>query len=360
LAKSSCPRFVPGAREVELNYDTFGDDRRPAVLLIMGLTCQKVRFPTSFCKRLASAGFHVIRYDNRDIGHSASGVKGCLFKDLALFSLSLIFRILEERKICFSVIWLLMVIKAWHHDRLRKRALFFSTWFASLWAARWYHPKVPYTVADMGDDALQLMNTLKIPSAHVVGYSMGGMVSQYIAHHSPTRVSSLSLLSTCSPNTKLTVTPGLWTLLRLVIKAKLSFIPGAPKRLRVQGTHDFWMYISAPGQEESQSDLAVLEHSRASQDVSSLLRQAMCILDFCSGDKHWASSDPTRKALRTLVIHGLLDNLVPVGLGFDLATRMNCRCVVLPFVSHDSLPAGQDDVLEELKAHLCRATSLCE
>lgn len=62
-------RIVP-ANGIELCYETFGDSRRPVLLLIMGLGFQLVHWPDDFCRRLAERGFFVVRFDNRDAGRS--------------------------------------------------------------------------------------------------------------------------------------------------------------------------------------------------------------------------------------------------------------------------------------------------
>ena len=56
--------------DVELCYETFGDPADPAVLLVMGLATQMVGWHEDFCDAFAARGFHVIRFDNRDIGRS--------------------------------------------------------------------------------------------------------------------------------------------------------------------------------------------------------------------------------------------------------------------------------------------------
>src|SRR3712207_8741034 len=55
---------------LRLCYETFGDERHPAVLLVMGLGTQMIAWHTDFCAELADRGFFVVRYDNRDVGRS--------------------------------------------------------------------------------------------------------------------------------------------------------------------------------------------------------------------------------------------------------------------------------------------------
>ena len=62
------PRAVNGA--VEIEYETFGDDRPEAAILINGLGSQMTRWPVPFCEKLVAKGYRVIRFDNRDVGLS--------------------------------------------------------------------------------------------------------------------------------------------------------------------------------------------------------------------------------------------------------------------------------------------------
>jgi pimeloyl-ACP methyl ester carboxylesterase len=58
------------ANGIELEYDTFGDPEQAPLLLISGLGTQMIGWDEEFCDLLASRGFHVIRFDNRDVGLS--------------------------------------------------------------------------------------------------------------------------------------------------------------------------------------------------------------------------------------------------------------------------------------------------
>ena len=66
MAEAFCP-VGPG---IELCYETFGDPSEPTALLVMGLATQMIGWPDDFCRELAERGFHVVRFDNRDIGRS--------------------------------------------------------------------------------------------------------------------------------------------------------------------------------------------------------------------------------------------------------------------------------------------------
>ncbi|QYX75714.1 alpha/beta fold hydrolase [Streptomyces akebiae] len=55
---------------VSLNYDTFGDPGSPPLLLIQGLGAHMLGWRAELCRQLADEGFHVLRFDNRDVGLS--------------------------------------------------------------------------------------------------------------------------------------------------------------------------------------------------------------------------------------------------------------------------------------------------
>ena len=138
------------ANGIEIAYETFGDaDARP-LLLVMGLGAQMIVWHEEFCGALVDRGFHVIRYDNRDVGLSTH-----------------------------------------LHDAPA----------ADVMAAMAGDPSsASYTLDDMADDAIGLLDELGIGSAHVVGASMGGMIAQTIAIRHADRVRSLtSIMSTPTP-----------------------------------------------------------------------------------------------------------------------------------------------------------------
>ncbi|MES5820850.1 alpha/beta hydrolase [Streptomyces sp. RG80] len=61
---------------VSLNYDTFGDPDHPPLLLIQGLGAHMLGWHADLCRQLADAGFHVLRFDNRDVGLSQKFPQG--------------------------------------------------------------------------------------------------------------------------------------------------------------------------------------------------------------------------------------------------------------------------------------------
>src|SRR4051794_24686747 len=106
----------------------------------MGLATQMLGWDAEFCERLAARGFHVVRFDNRDCGRS-SRAEG---KPPSLRQL-----LMRDRS------------------------------------------AATYTLSDLAADAVGLLDTLGIDSAHVAGASMGGMIAQTLALEHPQRVRSL-------------------------------------------------------------------------------------------------------------------------------------------------------------------------
>ena len=136
------PKILAG--DVELFYDERGAGE--PILLIMGLATQMIAWEEAFCDQLASCGYRVIRFDNRDVGLSQR------FEQIEPISLSSI---------------------------ILRAALNLSV-------------DVPYTLSDMANDAVGILDALGIDSAHIVGASMGGMIGQIMAIEFPNRVKTLT------------------------------------------------------------------------------------------------------------------------------------------------------------------------
>jgi pimeloyl-ACP methyl ester carboxylesterase len=132
---------------IDLCYETFGDPAAEPLVLVMGLASQMVMWEDEFCETLAARGFRVVRFDNRDVGRSTILTKAGIPTRRELF--------MRDRR------------------------------------------AASYLLADMAADAAGLLDHLEIDAAHVVGASMGGMISQQLAIDHGDRVRSLvSIMST--------------------------------------------------------------------------------------------------------------------------------------------------------------------
>ena len=146
---------MPKARAngLELEYERFGADDAPAVILIMGIGQQLIRWPVSFADGLADAGYRFIRFDNRDIG---------LSEKLPHFGIPKVTEIFQRALAGLPV-------------------------------------EAAYNLHDMACDVAGLMDALRIDAAHIMGESMGGMIAQVFAADYGARTKSLvSVMSTSS------------------------------------------------------------------------------------------------------------------------------------------------------------------
>ena len=139
---------------IEIEYETIGDPASKPLLLIAGLGGQLLAWSDELCDKFAENGFFVIRFDNRDVGLSTK---------------------FEEAGI---------------PDMMEIAAAY----------TRGETPKLPYTLEDMADDAIGLLDTLKIDKAHICGASMGGIITQIIGYRHPTRVLTLTVIISTTGN----------------------------------------------------------------------------------------------------------------------------------------------------------------
>jgi pimeloyl-ACP methyl ester carboxylesterase len=272
---SSGERFAR-VGEIELCYETFGEDAAPTLLLVMGLGAQMVLWDDEFCEAIAGHGFRVIRFDNRDSGRST---------------------ILRHAPVPTR-------------GQLLRR-----------------DPRAAsYSLEDMADDAVGLLDRLGVAAAHVVGASMGGMIAQLIAIHRPDRLESLvSIMSTTGNirvgRTRLRLFP---MLLRRPRKDREGYIAEFVAAYAAIGSRRY------PPDRERTLALAARCFERGHHPAGAA-RQLAAI-----------STARDRTALLhgvrvpTTVIHGSVDPLVmPSGGRATAAAIPGARLVILPDMGHD-------------------------
>lgn len=157
MATVTSTRTPSGDDSIELCYETFGDATNETVLLVMGYTAQMVAWPQEMIDDLVARNFHVVIFDNRDVGLSAKS-QGAPPDVMSLMARGA--------------------------------------------AGETVAPdEVPYTLTDMASDAIGLLDHLGIDKAHVAGASMGGMIVQMLAIEHANRLSSVtSIMSTTGNN----------------------------------------------------------------------------------------------------------------------------------------------------------------
>jgi pimeloyl-ACP methyl ester carboxylesterase len=284
------------ANGIELEYETFGDSSKPAMLLVMGLGVQLLGWDEEFCRMLAGRGFFVIRYDNRDVGLS-SKIEDAPPPDL-------------------------MALMAG------------DTSVAA------------YRVEDMADDAVGLLDHLGIDAAHVAGISMGGMIAQALAIHHPERVLSLcSIMST-------TGDPVVGQAKETAMAALISPAPEGRDAYIDFGVRMFGLVGSPgyPADEQRLRGIIAASYDRSYYPIG-FLRQLAGVM--ASPDRTPALAGVTAP---TLVIHGEEDPLITPSGGEATARAIpGARLVLIPGMGHDFPPALWPRLVDEIVANADRA-----
>jgi pimeloyl-ACP methyl ester carboxylesterase len=288
--------FAPSG-PLRICYDTFGNPSDPALLLIMGLGAQMILWDEDFCEQLASRGLHVIRFDNRDAGHSSS-----------------------PSGVAVNVDFPALMMRAMQGQRI----------------------EAPYTLADMARDAAAVLDHLGIPAAHIVGASMGGMIAQEMAIALPSRMLSLtSIMST----TGAPGMPGPQPDAAAVLMAP----PPATEEAYIAAFCRSWKVLRAgsfPADEARDPTRAARMWARGVNPTGTG-RQLLAI--FASGDRTARLAGVTAP---TLVIHGTVDPLVSVQGGRATAAAIRgARLLEIPTMGHALPMVLWPEVIGAIGAH---------
>jgi pimeloyl-ACP methyl ester carboxylesterase len=270
---------------VDICVETFGDPDDPAILLIHGAAASMLAWEDDFCQRLASGARFVIRYDHRDTGRSVS-----------------------------------------------------------------YEPGAPpYSMGDLMEDAIGLLDVFALDRAHLVGRSMGGGIAMLAALNHPERVVSLTLMATSPGGTGLSppsdeflahVQGGQqpdWSDREAVINHIVALL-----RVFDGGTSHF--------DETALRDLVARDVDRTVNIASSQTNHFLIAL-----------GAPIRQRLSelkvpTLVIHGEKDPVFPLDHGQALATEIpDAELLVLPESGHLVLSPSWDLVVPAILSHTSRS-----
>lgn len=261
---------------VSIEYETFGQPRDRAVILVTGLGEQLTSWHPELCHELVASGFFVIRLDNRDSGLSQKfegtpDLMGALLSGRA--------------------------------------------------------PDAPYRLDDMAADTFGVLDALGVDAAHVAGASMGGMIAQTMAITEPRRV--LSLTSIMSTTGRADVSRGRPE----AYQALLAPAPSPDVEHVVERGLRLWRVLEGSSHKtpDQVREAWLRRDFERSYHPTGILRQFYAIV---------ASGDRTRrlKALDvpTVVLHGADDILIPLAAGEHTAeTIQGAELRVIEGWGHD-------------------------
>ena len=270
--------------EIQIEYETFGVSSGRPLLFIIGLGGQMIHWDEDLCKGLARRGYYVIRFDNRDVGRSSK------FEAVRVPNIpALMGKILKGEEV---------------------------------------HP--PYTLEDMADDAVCLLDALGLQKAHICGMSMGGMIAQTIAIRHPSRVLSLISIYSTTGNRELPQP-------KPEILGILIALPPNSREAYIEHMLGVFKKIAGPrfAVDESWTRKTMAESFDRSYYPQGIARQLVAIMT--QRDRRTALG---LLKVPALVIHGTDDPLVPVEGGRDTAKSIpGAQLMLIEGMGHD-LPHG--------------------
>lgn len=293
-ATAETSRGIVAANGLQIAYIERGPASAPPILFIQGVGAHIEAGPDLIADSLVAAGFRWIAFDNRDSGGST--------------------RFTEAGPPNYEAI---------------QRA-----------AAEGRPPPLAYTVSDMANDAIGLLDALNIDKAHVVGGSLGGVIAQVLAARHPDRVLSLTLISTTTGNLHLAMGSAV---------ALLALPVPEEREARIDHEMDFERALIGPGQQIDETALreSVVARLDRAEDDAATARQGIAI----SGDQRMSNATISAP---TEVVHGALDPLFPPEHGRDVAASIpGAVLTIVPDMGHVTTDALAQVIVDAI----LRATS---
>ena len=295
------PSITTPITGTEIFYEEAGERSNETILLVMGLGVQLTLWPDEFVDALVARGYHVVRFDNRDVGLSQKwgDVKPPNF--------------------------------AWQLLRARIG-----------WKA-----KVPYTLEQMAADAAGLLEALGIEKAHVVGASMGGMIGQLLAINHGEKLLSLTSIMSTTGNFKLPQAD------KAAIKALTERPASMDEDVLVEHGLRVQRAIGSTGYpfDEERARERTLMSVRRSVAPLGMPRQLAAIIDDGARTRLAGVTTPT------LVLHGEADPLVKLAAGQATAAAISgARLVTYPGWGHDFPMGLLETMADEIAAHAGNAS----
>jgi len=279
---------------IELHWEAQGTGT--PLVLIMGIDAQLIHWPQGLCDLLEARDFRVVRFDNRDTGCSSS------------------------------------------LDHLGPPA-----WAKLGWGLiRRRRTPGAYTLWDMADDTLGLLDTLGLERVHLVGMSMGGMIAQCLAIEHPERLISLTSISSTTgsrgvPSGNARV---LWEIMKPRPSDRAGAIAHSMRVLRAIGSPSYPVPLNHLEALAAQA----IDRGNNPQGTG---RQAAAIL--ASGSRRRRLAE---LRVPTLVLHGEADPVIPVQGGHATHEAIQgSRLITIPGWGHDLPPGVWPTLVDAIHDH---------
>jgi pimeloyl-ACP methyl ester carboxylesterase len=276
---------------VELYYETFGEPGGDTLLLVNGLGSQCINYDVGFCQMFVDRGYFVVRFDNRDVGHSSKLDEFTpRLGDVAT-------AVREGREV-----------------------------------------RVPYRLADMADDCVAVLDALGEERVHVVGVSMGGMIVQQLAIEHASRLRSMtSIMSTTGDADVGKSTPEVAVL--------FNAPPGEDRETVIARSQALQRLYTSPSE---------YDEDRVAQRVGDAFDRCFCPKGVARQLAAIIASGSRTKSLTTidvptLVIHGEADTLVDMSGGVRTAQCIpGAHFVSIPGMGHDLAPCYWETIVDAI------------
>lgn len=261
-------RYINIENDLNLYVETYGSSTDQACLFISGAGANSSFWSDELCMNLVKKRFYVIKYDHRDFGYSS--------------------------KI------------NWNEE--------------------------PYDFIQLANDALTILNQLKIEKAHVIGHSMGGFIVQILAIHHPNRLISIASISSSTNSENIPPPP------QKTWEIYLSCKPKGDLNTDLEGFMTVWKYLNGTASFDEELAIEYTQNLYKRQKIDGALGRSHVLAQETLTDR---SEELTKIRIPSLVMHGEEDYAVDkLGAIETAKSILNSKLKIIPKMGH--LPFNHD------------------
>lgn len=261
------------------------------VLLVMGIANDAMAWPAYFIEPLVEAGYRVVRFDNRGTGMSD-------------------------------------------------------------WVEDWTEEN-SYSLEDMANDGIAVLNQLEINKAHIIGVSLGGMIAQEISILHPDRVETLTSMMSTAHIMDESMKPINADLIQDLLLASLKYglLPGEKNQIKFQlAARQLLMGEYKASMDVEDIARSTLYNIRKRKGYNQKASQQQIIATMKSGSRYEALA---QSKIPTLIIHGKDDPLIDISHGWKCAEIIpGAQSLWIEKMGHDLPPEFVDEILAAIFAHI--------